>query len=295
MVLKGKASNGLRLWCVILLLVLCQARMKSERLSLRPTIKISCSGSRKIKAYTSPSRSAQTWRRAVTSMCSLWLLTTRRVWRNVAWCLGPALCRTMEFWEGTVVLKTCSMLNSHLEQVSPVSMCVYWRRNYIHFIGSIYHIVLHPLERKVPLRLNYSKYGDLLTGDNLIRLAALLLDYSTREQVLALRNIVLDNPEIKIRVSISIHSSDTTICRNFYCWEHRAKLSWDLLGDLHHLRPSVGCSLQILGEPKEHRKLAAEITLKNPLSQPLEGCCFNIEGANLTGGQVISERYYESP
>uniref|UniRef100_A0A8C4GJ89 Protein-glutamine gamma-glutamyltransferase 2 n=1 Tax=Dicentrarchus labrax TaxID=13489 RepID=A0A8C4GJ89_DICLA len=100
-------------------------------------------------------------------------------------------------------------------------------------------------EPSLPLRLNYSKYGELLTEDNLIRLAALLLDYTTRESVLAVRNIVLENPEIRVR---------------------------------------------ILGEPKENRKLAAEITLQNPLPEPLEACCFSIEGANLTGGCVITER-----
>ncbi|XP_034551316.1 protein-glutamine gamma-glutamyltransferase 2 [Notolabrus celidotus] len=100
-------------------------------------------------------------------------------------------------------------------------------------------------EKRVPLRLNYSKYGGVLTEDNLIRLAALLLDYSAREHILAVRNIVLENPEIKVR---------------------------------------------ILGEPKENRKLAAEITLKNPLPESLEDCCFSIEGANLTGGHAISER-----
>uniref|UniRef100_A0A8D3D5S1 Protein-glutamine gamma-glutamyltransferase 2 n=1 Tax=Scophthalmus maximus TaxID=52904 RepID=A0A8D3D5S1_SCOMX len=98
-------------------------------------------------------------------------------------------------------------------------------------------------ERRVPLRLNYSKYGSLLTEDNLIRLAALLMD--TAETRLAVRNIVLDNPEIKVR---------------------------------------------ILGEPKINRKLAAEITVQNPLPGRLENCCFSIEGANLTGGRVISER-----
>ncbi|XP_061689654.1 protein-glutamine gamma-glutamyltransferase 2 [Syngnathoides biaculeatus] len=100
-------------------------------------------------------------------------------------------------------------------------------------------------DRKVPLRLNYSKYGGMLTEDNMIRLAALLFDYTTSKAMLAVRNIVLDNPEIKV---------------------------------------------QILGEPKENRKLAAEITLKNPLPEPLENCCFSMEGANLTGGSVISER-----
>ncbi|XP_056885477.1 protein-glutamine gamma-glutamyltransferase 2 [Takifugu flavidus] len=100
-------------------------------------------------------------------------------------------------------------------------------------------------ERKVPLRLNYSKYGGQLTDDSLIRLAALLFDYSTREPVLAVRNIVLTDPEIKVR---------------------------------------------ILGEPKQNRRLAAEITLQNPLPEPLQDCCFSIEGANLTGGHVISQR-----
>uniref|UniRef100_A0A7N8XGX2 Protein-glutamine gamma-glutamyltransferase 2 n=1 Tax=Mastacembelus armatus TaxID=205130 RepID=A0A7N8XGX2_9TELE len=99
-------------------------------------------------------------------------------------------------------------------------------------------------ERRVPLRLNYSKYGDKITGDNLIRLAALLFDYTTNETTLAVRNIVLENPEIKVR---------------------------------------------ILGEPKVNRKLAAEITVQNSLPYPLENCCFSIEGANLTGGCVISE------
>lgn len=56
-------------------------------------------------------------------------------------------------------------------------------------------------ERRVPLRLNYSKYGGLLTEDNLIRLAALLIDYSTGEPTFEMRNIVLENPEIKVRVS----------------------------------------------------------------------------------------------
>lgn len=59
-------------------------------------------------------------------------------------------------------------------------------------------------ERKVPLRLNYSKYGGQVTEDNLIRLAALLLDYTTGDTTLAVRNIVLDNPEIKVRVSSKI-------------------------------------------------------------------------------------------
>lgn len=36
--------------------------------------------------------------------------------------------------------------------------------------------------------------------DNLIRLGALLIDYGTKEAVMAMRDIVLEDPEIKIRV-----------------------------------------------------------------------------------------------
>ncbi|KAI1890420.1 hypothetical protein AGOR_G00153530 [Albula goreensis] len=88
-------------------------------------------------------------------------------------------------------------------------------------------------EKRVPLRLNYCKYGGNITEDNLIRVAALLKDYSNNDVILTVRTIVLENPDIKIK---------------------------------------------ILGEPKENRKLAAEITLQNPLPDTLEGCCFCVEG-----------------
>uniref|UniRef100_A0A6Q2Z936 Protein-glutamine gamma-glutamyltransferase 2 n=1 Tax=Esox lucius TaxID=8010 RepID=A0A6Q2Z936_ESOLU len=100
-------------------------------------------------------------------------------------------------------------------------------------------------EKRIALRMNFSNYASHLTEDNLIRLAALLVDYSTQEAYLAVRNIVLVNPEIRVR---------------------------------------------ILGEPKERRKLAAEITLQNPLSVPLLDCCFTVEGSNLTDGKIITER-----
>ncbi|XP_076870442.1 protein-glutamine gamma-glutamyltransferase 2 [Brachyhypopomus gauderio] len=99
-------------------------------------------------------------------------------------------------------------------------------------------------ERKVPLRLNYSKYCNAITQDNLIRLGALLIDYSTKEAILAMRTIVLENPQI---------------------------------------------SVKILGEPKVNRRLAAEVSLQNTLPEPLEACCFSIEGANLTGTEPITE------
>ncbi|MBN3282692.1 TGM2 glutamyltransferase, partial [Polyodon spathula] len=98
--------------------------------------------------------------------------------------------------------------------------------------------------KQIPLRLNYNKYCEAITGDNLIKLVALLIDFETKDAVLAVRDIYLENPEIKVKV---------------------------------------------LGEPKVNRKLAAEITLKNPLSEPLQGCLFCVEGANLTDGNAIQE------
>lgn len=136
---------------------------------------------------------------------------------------------------------------------------------------------LYP-ERAVPLRLNYSKYGDQLTDDSLIRLAVLLLDYSTREPVLAVRSIVLKDPEIKVRVSEKAARRRTP----------------PFAGCSLKCFSSVGCVRQVLGEPKQNRRLAAEVTLQNPLPEPLQDCCFRIEGANLTGGRVISERFAES-
>lgn len=55
-------------------------------------------------------------------------------------------------------------------------------------------------EKQIPLRLNYSKYCEAITEDNLIKLVALLIDYETKDAMLAVRDIYLENPEIKIKV-----------------------------------------------------------------------------------------------
>lgn len=39
----------------------------------------------------------------------------------------------------------------------------------------------------------------------------------------------------------------------------------------------------------QERKLVAEITLVNPLAEPLNNCTFVVEGAGLTEGQRIEE------
>lgn len=48
-------------------------------------------------------------------------------------------------------------------------------------------------------------------------------------------------------------------------------------------------SFQVLGEPKQNRKLVAEVSMQNPLSVPLIGCCFTVEGAGLTKEQLRVE------
>ncbi|KAM5135137.1 protein-glutamine gamma-glutamyltransferase 2 [Mantella aurantiaca] len=100
------------------------------------------------------------------------------------------------------------------------------------------------LEQTIPLQILYEKYSSGMTEDNLIKLVALLQDLSNDDMILAMRDIHVKNPDIKVRV---------------------------------------------MGEPKQQRKLVAEISLKNPLSEPLTGCCFTVEGAGLTDGVLLKE------
>ncbi|NP_001080912.1 transglutaminase 2 S homeolog [Xenopus laevis] len=105
------------------------------------------------------------------------------------------------------------------------------------------NVTLPPQEEKrVPLRILYEKYGPTITDNNMIKLVAMLFDYSSKDIILAMRDIHIKNPSIKIK---------------------------------------------ILGEPKQKRKLVAEISLKNPLAEPLTDCCFTVEGAGLTAEQLV--------
>lgn len=54
--------------------------------------------------------------------------------------------------------------------------------------------------QSVPLRILYEEYGPCLTQDNIIKVVALLTEYETGDVVLAIRDIYIQNPEIKIRV-----------------------------------------------------------------------------------------------
>lgn len=107
------------------------------------------------------------------------------------------------------------------------------------------NLTLQPHEgQSVPLRILYEQYGPNLTQDNMIKVVALLTEYESGDSVVAIRDVYIKNPDIKIR---------------------------------------------ILGEPMQERKLVAEITLVNPLAEPLHNCMFVVEGAGLTEGQRIEE------
>ncbi|NXN71064.1 TGM2 glutamyltransferase, partial [Himantopus himantopus] len=55
-------------------------------------------------------------------------------------------------------------------------------------------------ENRVPLRILYEKYGESLTQDNLIKVVALLTEYQTGDVIVAVRDVYIQNPEIKIRI-----------------------------------------------------------------------------------------------
>ncbi|XP_039353705.1 protein-glutamine gamma-glutamyltransferase 2 [Mauremys reevesii] len=57
--------------------------------------------------------------------------------------------------------------------------------------------------------------------------------------------------------------------------------------DIYIKNPDI--KIRVLGEPMQKRKLVAELTLTNPLSTPLSGCVFTLEGAGLTEGQKTQE------
>lgn len=52
----------------------------------------------------------------------------------------------------------------------------------------------------MPLRILYEQYGENLTQDNLVKVVALLTDYQTGDIIVAVRDVYIQNPEIKIRV-----------------------------------------------------------------------------------------------
>nr|XP_060473395.1 protein-glutamine gamma-glutamyltransferase 2 [Panthera onca] len=57
--------------------------------------------------------------------------------------------------------------------------------------------------------------------------------------------------------------------------------------DIYLENPEI--KIRILGEPKQKRKLVAEVSLRNPLTTPLSNCIFTVEGAGLTEEQKVVE------
>uniref|UniRef100_A0ABI7XY00 Protein-glutamine gamma-glutamyltransferase 2 n=1 Tax=Felis catus TaxID=9685 RepID=A0ABI7XY00_FELCA len=57
--------------------------------------------------------------------------------------------------------------------------------------------------------------------------------------------------------------------------------------DIYLENPEI--KIRILGEPKQKRKLVAEVSLRNPLTTPLSDCIFTVEGAGLTEEQKVVE------
>ncbi|KAM8798210.1 protein-glutamine gamma-glutamyltransferase 2 [Eudromia elegans] len=55
-------------------------------------------------------------------------------------------------------------------------------------------------ETRVPLRVLYEQYGAHLTQDKLIKVVALLTDHESGETVLAVRDVYVENPQIRIRI-----------------------------------------------------------------------------------------------
>ncbi|NXC23538.1 TGM2 glutamyltransferase, partial [Campylorhamphus procurvoides] len=55
-------------------------------------------------------------------------------------------------------------------------------------------------EKRVPMRILYEHYKDSLTQDNLIKVVALLTDHQTGDVMVAVRDVYVENPPIKIRI-----------------------------------------------------------------------------------------------
>ncbi|MBN3271195.1 TGM2 glutamyltransferase, partial [Polyodon spathula] len=67
--------------------------------------------------------------------------------------------------------------------------------------------------------------------------------------------------------------------------DNETKVTALAVRDIYLENPEI--TIKILGTPKVNCKLGAEITLKNPLSEPLQDCLFCVEGANLTDEKAI--------
>ena len=64
-------------------------------------------------------------------------------------------------------------------------------------------------EKRLPFKIEYEKYGSLINSDHLIRVSVFVSDEPAGEYYKADKNIVLDKPEIEIKVWIEpFHLAD---------------------------------------------------------------------------------------
>uniref|UniRef100_A0A3Q3IJQ2 protein-glutamine gamma-glutamyltransferase n=1 Tax=Monopterus albus TaxID=43700 RepID=A0A3Q3IJQ2_MONAL len=96
-------------------------------------------------------------------------------------------------------------------------------------------------QRLLNLRLEYDSYGSVITSDRLIQLSAITIDKQTNQYHKAEKTIVLDEPDIKIKLT---------------------------------------------GEAVVNQPVTAELTLLNPLPEPLQDCSFTIQGVGKTAKYV---------
>ncbi|NXT94783.1 TGM2 glutamyltransferase, partial [Anhinga rufa] len=96
--------------------------------------------------------------------------------------------------------------NTEMERVCRLMLCAR-TASYNGTVGAqcgmkdLLNVTLAPQEEKsVPLRVLYNEYKENLTHDNFIKVVALLTEYQTGDIIVAIRDVYIQNPEIKIRI-----------------------------------------------------------------------------------------------
>ncbi|XP_044520236.1 protein-glutamine gamma-glutamyltransferase 2 isoform X1 [Gracilinanus agilis] len=100
----------------------------------------------------------------------------------------------------------------------------------------------------------------------------------------------LSEKKIPLRISYSNyrdHLNESNLIKVRVLLQHLQSQSFLMSErDIYLLNPEI--KIRILGEPKQFRKLVAELSVKNPLQVPLHDCVFTVEGAGLTQEQKIA-------
>ncbi|XP_056279670.1 protein-glutamine gamma-glutamyltransferase 2-like [Pseudoliparis swirei] len=100
-------------------------------------------------------------------------------------------------------------------------------------------------ERHLSLKLEYDRYGSVISPDRLIQLSAVTIDKQIIHYHKVEKTIVLDEPEIEVK---------------------------------------------LLGEATVNQLVTAELTMLNPLPEPVQDCSFTVEGVGLTDSKPVTVR-----